>query len=300
MIKLIIFDLDGVLIETKNIHFNALNAAIKTIAGEKYLISLDEHLKTYDGLKTNQKLELLTKTKGLPVALYKDIWTKKQILTLELLGSVQPKKNITESIKILLEQNKKIACCSNAIRKTVLTILAKLEIIQYFDLILSNEDVVNAKPHPEMYWLAMSKFNILPEETLIIEDSPHGLLGATRSGASVLRVKNSEDLNYLSILDKCNEQRNMIIPKWQDRTLNVLIPMAGAGSRFQQAGYTFPKPLIEVRGKPMIQIVVENLNVDANFIFIAQREHRQKYNLDSMLQLITPGCMVLLIVLYSW
>ena len=164
--------------------------------------------------------------------------------------------------------------------------------IQYFDLILSNEDVVNAKPHPEMYWLAMSKFNILPEETLIIEDSPHGLLGATRSGASVLRVKNSEDLNYLSILDKCNEQRNMIIPKWQDRTLNVLIPMAGAGSRFQQAGYTFPKPLIEVRGKPMIQIVVENLNVDANFIFIAQREHRQKYNLDSMLQLITPGCRV--------
>lgn len=292
MIKFIIFDLDGVLVDTKNIHFVALNKAIESIAGFQYTITLEEHLKTYDGLKTNQKLELLTQTKQLPVSLYKEIWDKKQDLTIEMLGDIKPKKNITEVIHGLAKQDKKIACCSNAIRRTVLTILSRLEIIQYFDLILSNEDVVNAKPHPEMYWKAMSKCGVLPEETLIIEDSPHGLLGATRSGASVLRVRNSEDLNYDNILNKCNEYQNMKIPKWQDRSLNVLIPMAGAGSRFQQAGYTFPKPLIEVRGKPMIQIVAENLNVDANFLFIAQKEHRQKYNLDSMLQLITPGCKI--------
>jgi dTDP-glucose pyrophosphorylase len=68
--------------------------------------------------------------------------------------------------------------------------------------------------------------------------------------------------------------------------------MAGAGSRFQQAGYTFPKPLIEVDGKPMIQVVVDNLNVDANFIFVVQKEHREKYNLDTMLNLITPNCKI--------
>jgi dTDP-glucose pyrophosphorylase len=72
--------------------------------------------------------------------------------------------------------------------------------------------------------------------------------------------------------------------------MNVLIPMAGAGSRFAQAGYTFPKPLIEVNGKPMIQVVVDNLNVDAHFIFIVQREHYEKYNLKSVLNLIAPGC----------
>ena len=74
--------------------------------------------------------------------------------------------------------------------------------------------------------------------------------------------------------------------------MNVLIPMAGNGSRFAQAGYTFPKPLIEVHGKPMIQVVVDNLAVDANFIFVVQKSHREKYNLDSMLSLICPGCKI--------
>jgi dTDP-glucose pyrophosphorylase len=74
--------------------------------------------------------------------------------------------------------------------------------------------------------------------------------------------------------------------------MNVLIPMAGHGSRFSQAGYSFPKPLIEVHGKPMIQVVVDNLAVEANFIFVVQKEHREKYNLDSMLNLITPGCKI--------
>ena len=292
MIKLVIFDLDGVLVETKDIHFNALNLAIEAIAGSKYIISIDDHLKIFDGLKTSQKLEMLSRDRGMPRSAHEDIWKKKQALTLELLEDIKPKKHITDTIRLLISQNKKIACCSNAIRKTVLTVLAKLEIIQFFDLVISNEDVVNAKPHPEMYWQAMSKFNVLPEETLIIEDSPHGLLGATRSGAEVLRVKNSLHLNYQTILDKCNRQKNMKVPKWQDKNLNVLIPMAGAGSRFQQAGYTFPKPLIEVRNKPMIQVVVKNLNIDANFIFIVQKEHRQKYNLDSMLHLIAPGCKI--------
>jgi dTDP-glucose pyrophosphorylase len=74
--------------------------------------------------------------------------------------------------------------------------------------------------------------------------------------------------------------------------MNVLIPMAGAGSRFQQMGYTFPKPLIEVKGQPMIQMVVENLNIDANFIFVVQKEHREKYNLDTLLKLLSPNCKV--------
>ena len=82
---------------------------------------------------------------------------------------------------------------------------------------------------------------------------------------------------------------------WRDNKLNVLIPMAGAGSRFAQAGYTFPKPLIEVRGKPMIQVVVENLNIEANYIFICQQEHYEKYNLKYLLNLIAPNCKIVLV-----
>ena len=68
--------------------------------------------------------------------------------------------------------------------------------------------------------------------------------------------------------------------------------MAGAGSRFEKAGYAFPKPLIEVNGKPMIQVVVDNLNIKANYIFIVQKAHKEKYNLDSVLNLIAPNCKI--------
>lgn len=75
--------------------------------------------------------------------------------------------------------------------------------------------------------------------------------------------------------------------------MNILIPMAGAGSRFEVAGYTFPKPLIDVNGKPMIQLVVNNINITGNYIFIVQKSHRQKYNLDSFLNLIAPNCKII-------
>jgi dTDP-glucose pyrophosphorylase len=73
----------------------------------------------------------------------------------------------------------------------------------------------------------------------------------------------------------------------------VLIPMAGAGSRFAKAGYTFPKPLIPINNKPMIQVVVENLDIDdADYVFLVQKEHYETYKLDMVLNLIKPGCTI--------
>ena len=94
----------------------------------------------------------------------------------------------------------------------------------------------------------------------------------------------------LNFLDE-TEPLNTPIP-WRDAKLNVVIPMAGAGSRFATMGYTFPKPLIEVRGKPMIQVVLENLNIEANYIFIVQKEHYEKYSLKYMLNVLAPGCKI--------
>jgi HAD superfamily hydrolase (TIGR01509 family) len=287
MIKLIIFDLDGVLVEAKQIHYEALNKAL----GEKYSISWDEHLSVYDGLKTNQKLNMLTQHKELPVKSHSKIWSDKQKYTLEALSNLQPNAQLQVCMNSLISNGYKLAVCSNSIRKTVLTVLSKFDIIDRFDLILSNEDVKNSKPHPEMYWKAMSMMECLPEETLIVEDSPYGLLAASRSKAHVMRVGSPKEITYNNIYKHLNNQVNMT-PKWKNEKLNILIPMAGAGSRFEQAGYTFPKPLIEVRNKPMIQVVVENLNLDANYIYVVQKAHREKYNLDTLLNLLTPGCKI--------
>lgn len=265
MIKLIIFDLDGVLVKTKEIHYNALNQSLKEI-GEKYVITEAEHISIYDGLKTNQKLELLTKNKGLHSSTHDSIWNRKQELTIEYISKLQPDLDKIQLLKELRNRGYKLAVASNSIRRSVLVILAKIGVIEYMDLIISNEDVKNSKPHPEMYWKTMSMMGVLPEETLIVEDSPHGLLAASRSRASVLRVDSPNDLTLEKITKKINERKIMNKPKWQGGKMNVLIPMAGAGSRFQQAGYTFPKPLIDVEGKPMIQVVVDNLNIDATYI----------------------------------
>jgi HAD superfamily hydrolase (TIGR01509 family) len=291
MIKLIIFDLDGVLVEAKNIHYEALNMAL----GVEYAISWDEHLATYDGLKTNQKLEMLHTHKGLPRERFKAVWEDKQRYTLTALRNLGPDSILYTTMATLVDKGYKLAVCSNSIRKTVLTVLSKLGIIEFFDLILSNEDVENSKPHPEIYWKAISKMNCLPEETLIVEDSPYGLLAASKSKSHILRVANPKEVTYINIENKIKQikqDKMLTVPKWKDEKLNVLIPMAGAGSRFEQAGYTFPKPLIEVKGKPMIQVVVENLNLDANYIYVVQKAHRAKYNLDTLLNLITPGCTI--------
>ncbi len=72
--------------------------------------------------------------------------------------------------------------------------------------------------------------------------------------------------------------------------MKILIPMAGAGSRFAKEGYTFPKPLIDVAGKPMIQTVVENLDFDCEYIFLVRREHIESFDgLLNTLEVITNG-----------
>jgi dTDP-glucose pyrophosphorylase len=77
--------------------------------------------------------------------------------------------------------------------------------------------------------------------------------------------------------------------------INIVVPMAGAGSRFAKAGYKDPKPLIPVNGIPMIQLVINNLTPkeEHRFIFICQSEHVNKYDLRSKLQYWSPGCEII-------
>ena len=290
MIKLILFDLDGVLVDMKNIHFDALNESL----GEDYSISWEEHLSIYDGLKTNKKLEILSERRGLPVEKHKEIWDKKQKITFNLLDQLTPNKNLIDLMEELTKNEYKICVCSNSIRKTILITLSRLNIIKYIDLIVSNEDVKNSKPYPDIYWKAITKMGFLPEETLIVEDSPYGLLAAHRSKSHVFRVKNSTELSIKNIIQKISQINNeeKKPPKWEDEKLTILIPMAGEGSRFKQEGYILPKPLIDVNGKPMIQVVINNLNINANYIYIVQKQHREKYNLDTLLNIITPECKI--------
>jgi dTDP-glucose pyrophosphorylase len=197
-------------------------------------------------------------------------------------------------MRFLKQEQVRIALASNSIRTTIDLILTRLGISDYFDLTLSNQDVSNAKPHPEIYWKCMTYFGVYPQQTAVFEDSHIGKQAAINSGAHLIPVEKRSDLDWNKIglgLEKTRKSKFMSAP-WHSEKLNVLIPMAGAGSRFEAAGYTFPKPLIEVGGKPMIQVIVDNLNIKANFIFIVQKSHFDKFNLGHLLNLISPGCKI--------
>lgn len=286
MIKLILFDLDGVLINAKHIHFEALNKALADY-DEAFVISEEEHLKIYDGHKTQQKLEMLTNNKGLPTTAHKNIFKAKQEYTSQQIHQLGALQHVYDLVVHLRSLGYQTGVCTNSIRTTLHAALHSIGLFNKMDVMLANEHVDNAKPHPEIYWSAMSRLGILPEETIIIEDSPPGLLAAKRSGANVIRVKDPSEVTIDNIVSKITSEPIKL--KWQDPKLNVLIPMAGAGTRFAEAGYSFPKPLIEVDGKPMIQLVVENIGMDANYIYVCQEEHRQKFNLDTMMNMMTSN-----------
>ena len=294
MNKLIIFDLDGVLIESRELHYCSLNDALRSI-DPKYVISRDEHLSIYDGLNTTRKLQLLTETKSLPTEYHDMVWQRKQLATFELIKKFPIDNKLVDIFSKLKLAGYLIAVASNSIRETVKLSLLKIGILEYADYYVSNQDVTHPKPYPEMYWKCMTALKALPKNTLIIEDSHIGRQGAIDSGAVLMAVENPHGVTWEKInlrLQQMDSQMTSNTIPWKDSRLNVLVPMAGAGSRFAQQGYTFPKPLIEVNGKPMIQLVVENLNIEAHYIFIVQEEHYIKYNLKYLLNLIAPGCVV--------
>ena len=96
VVNLIIFDLDGVLVEAKNLHFQALNEALSEI-NPGYKIDWSEHLNKYDGLKTYQKLNLLTQEKGLPKEVHDQVWQRKQHLTLSKLNTLEQNNELVDT-----------------------------------------------------------------------------------------------------------------------------------------------------------------------------------------------------------
>lgn len=296
--KLVIFDLDGVLIESRAMHYLTLNKALEDVAGPSFMINYGDHLARFDGLPTRKKLAMLTEEKGLDPELYDEIYLKKQLATKKELLKLPNNYNLMLLFGELRNRGFKIAVASNAITETVEIAVHVLGLRHYIDHISSNQDVTVAKPYPEIYWQCMQACNAVPDTTVIIEDSHIGREGALASKAHLIPVENPDYVISSYILPQIEKWEKAItdnVIPWRKDKLNVLIPMAGAGSRFAAAGYTFPKPLIEVRNEPMIQVVVENLNMDAHFIYLVQREHYEKYNLKYMLNLLTPGCDVVLV-----
>jgi beta-phosphoglucomutase-like phosphatase (HAD superfamily) len=197
MIKSIIFDMDGVLIDAKDWHYDALNRALGLFGME---ISRYDHLITYDGLPTKKKLQMLSSERLLSESLHSFINDMKQIYTMELVYSnCKPLFFHEYALSRFTQEGYTLAVASNSVRNTVDVMMDRAHLQKYLSLSLSNEDVSSPKPDPEIYIKAIQQLGRTPEECLIIEDNENGLLAAKRSGAHVMKVNKVEDVNYDSI-----------------------------------------------------------------------------------------------------
>jgi len=197
MIKAIIFDMDGVLIEAKDWHYEALNKALLLFGME---ISRYDHLVTYDGLPTKNKLEMLSTEQGLPVGLHEFINEMKQQYTMEMIYShCKPVFYHEYALSKLISEGYKLAVASNSVRNTVNVMMEKASLESYFEFLLSNQDVEKGKPDPEIYLTAINKLNLLPDECLIVEDNERGIRAAKASGAWVMEVDEIDEVNYQNI-----------------------------------------------------------------------------------------------------
>lgn len=196
-IKAVIFDMDGVLIEAKDWHYEALNKALQLFGME---ISRYDHLVTYDGLPTKKKLEMLSSERGLPKELHTFINSMKQQYTMEIVyANCKPTFLHEFALSKLKNEGYKMAVCSNSIRNTIEIMMQKSALEQNFEFYVSNQDVNNGKPDPEMYNKAIEKLGFIPKECMIIEDNENGIKAARASGAWVMEVDVVEDVNYQNI-----------------------------------------------------------------------------------------------------
>lgn len=197
MIKAVLFDMDGVLIDAKDWHYEALNRALGHFG---FGISRESHLSTFDGLPTRKKLQMLTKARALPRQLHEFINVLKQSYTLEISHKrCKPSFNHQYALSNLKAEGYKIAVCSNSVRQSVETMMKFSALEPYLDLLISNEDVSKGKPDPEMYQMAMSTFAVKPEECLILEDNDHGIQAAIASGGNLLKIGVPDDVTYQAI-----------------------------------------------------------------------------------------------------
>ena len=196
-IKAVIFDMDGVLIDAKDWHYDAINKSLAIFGLE---ISRYDHLNTFDGLSTGQKLKMLSKMHVLPVTLHSFINEMKQQYTMDITHQLcKPAFHHQYALSKLKEQGYELAVASNSIRNTVKVMMEKSSLIEYLSFYLSNQDVINSKPDPEIYNLAISRFGFRPEECVIVEDNENGLKAARASGAHVLKVETVNDVNFDNI-----------------------------------------------------------------------------------------------------
>lgn len=205
MIKAILYDLDGVLVDATEWHYESFNEALKKVAG--FQLSRSEHISTFNGLPTEKKLQILEKEGRIKKEMFQKIWDLKQEKTIDVIHD----SAFRDETKFRLHEgtrNYKKVCVTNSIKKTAYLMLEKTEQLKFMDAVITNEDVKEPKPDPEGYLKAISILKLEPKECMIIEDAEKGINAAKKSGANLYIVQGYPEVTLENILSKINYFNN--------------------------------------------------------------------------------------------
>lgn len=198
MIETILFDLDGVLVDATEIHYNALNNALEEVAG--FRISRSDHIEIYNGLPTKTKLNKLVDLERITHEQIEAIYGLKQKYTMQQIKSLLTyDREKVLMLKMLKEDGYQVGCVTNAIGQTAIEMLTRTGQLEYMDVFINNQDVIHCKPNPAPYLMAMSVLGVSPKKTLIVEDSEKGFMSATSANAHVMKVDGPHEVTYENI-----------------------------------------------------------------------------------------------------
>lgn len=194
IIKAVIFDLDGVLVEAGAWHWRAFSRAL---AGCGFKLAAGTDPARYEALPTGEKLRLLTAEQGLPAALWPAISELKQRYTAELIQKdCAPRREHLEMMAALKAEGYRLAVASNSLRRTAELVLARAGLLPYLEFFTAQEDAARPKPDPQLYLGAFARLGLRPDECLVLEDHPVGVRAAEAAGAHVARVSGPGEICY--------------------------------------------------------------------------------------------------------
>lgn len=206
MFDAIIFDFDGVILDSEPLHYEACCAIFKEI-GVSFTYA--EYEEKYIGLADKQMFPDILRDNSL-VLLPQEIETlienKIQYYTeiIKAHDNLPIVPGVTQFIKTLTKENKKIAICSAATRSEIIAALEKInkgELEPFFNIITTADDVRFAKPSPEGYILTAARLGIAPNRCLVFEDTPHGISAAKQAGMSVIGLLTTHHAHELKLAD---------------------------------------------------------------------------------------------------
>jgi HAD superfamily hydrolase (TIGR01509 family) len=194
--------MDGVLIDAKDWHYEALNRALSLFG---FTISRYDHLVTFDGLPTRKKLEMLSREQRLPSALHGFLNDLKQAFTTELIHArCKPRFQHEFALSRLKADGLLLAVASNSVRSTVELMMEKSRLRPYLNALVSNQDIAHPKPAPDIYLKTAADLGVPPSACLVVEDHPHGIAAARAAGCPVMVVQDISDVTYERIAAELN------------------------------------------------------------------------------------------------